>query len=402
MTPSPKRPKPEVPEYEYIESPKALRAFCKRLDPHAPLAVDTEFVGERTYYPELEVIQLTDGAGNTAVVDAKAIGKGEPLAALLTNASREKIFHSGAQDLPILERFAGSIPWPVFDTQLAAAMIGLGAQVSYQNLVEMCLGKRVDKGQTASDWSQRPLKQAQLDYAATDVAHLHALRAYMIERLEKMGRLEWYREEQQKRAEDSTKRADMADEELYTTVKEWMKLSGRQLAVLRELTAWREQEARRQNVPRKKIMPDPGLVGLSRIIPQSRADVQGARQLPAGPLYRYIDELLPLIRKASELPKEQWPKKPVTQRPDVPAGFVELMQSLVRTMAEQEQIASALLATSSELTSLVNNRHRIEDLDLPVLRGWRRELVGAKLIALLEGKLTLRIADRRRLEFEGG
>ncbi|MBX3730096.1 MAG: ribonuclease D [Candidatus Sumerlaeia bacterium] len=406
MTPSSSRrksaPGPDgpAPDFEFIESKRALTGLCTRIAPEGPLAIDTEFVGERTFYPELELLQLRDAAGLTALIDVKAVGDGAALGKLLADESREKIFHSGSQDLPILERWLGKVPWPLFDTQLAAAMVGLGAQLSYASLVSECLGKKVDKGQTASDWSQRPLTAAQLEYAASDVAHLHDLRDHLHGLLERMGRLDWFAEEQRKRAEEATRRNDLPDDELFRQVKEWTKLSGRQLAVLRELTLWRESEAKRQNVPRKKIMPDNGLIALARSGPRTREDIRGSRQIPQGPVHRHIDDILAVIERASQIPREQWPKKPPPEHADVPAGFVELLQSLVRTMAEQELIAPNLLATSSELTALVNNRHRLTDLDLPVLRGWRRELVGARLIALLEGDLALRIVDRRRLEFE--
>lgn len=386
--------------YTLIESQSALAEFCHRIASAKRLAVDTEFVGERTYWPILELIQVSDGLGHVGLIDVRAVPEAKPLAKLLGDVSREKILHSANQDIALLERYLGVPPLPVFDTQIAAAMAGLGAQVSYANLVRDCLGGKVDKKHTVSDWSKRPLGKGQLEYAAVDVEHLHGLRDHLAERLESLGRVQWFVEEQAKRAEEARRIDGVDNEEMHMTVKEWSKLSERKLAILRELAVWREMEARKQNVPRRMVMPDHALIALAQIAPESREEVKGHRQIPAGQFHRHIDTLIPLIKKAKELPREKWPHKEPAVRPDVPAGFVELMQALVRCIAEEEKIASTLLATSAELTALVNNRTRLEELDLPVLQGWRRELIGEKLVELMEGKMHVKIVGGEHVIFE--
>jgi ribonuclease D len=289
------------------------------------------------------------------------------------------------------------MPVPLFDTQLAAAMVGIGAQVSHTNLVRELLGIAIRNNQTVSDWSRRPLTAAQLAYAAEDVAYLHKLRHKLEERLRDLGRWEWMREEQSRRVEEAATSSHVPDDECYRLVKEWGKLSGQKLAILRDLAAWREREARARNTARRQIISDQALVGLARLAPSKREDVRNVRYLPQGQVYRHIDALLPVIERAKKLGPEDWPKKPSPPKLDVPVGMVELFQALARSVAEAKSIAPALLATTGELQALVNNRDRLDHLDLPVLTGWRREVIGEQLLALLDGRMHLRIEDRERL-----
>ncbi|MCB2153568.1 ribonuclease D [bacterium] len=401
MTPrnAPKSKKTEGnPKYLIIEDHAALVEYCSKLEASKILALDTEFIGEKSYYPSLELIQIAGENGTPpGLIDARKIDDLKPLAKLVLDPKREKIFHSASQDLSILHRHLGEVPRPLFDTQLAAAMIGIGAQVSYVNLVRELLGVRLKKSQTVSDWSRRPLSAAQLSYAAEDVLYLHGLREELLKRLKEMGREAWYREEQSRRGDEASEDEQVLDEERYRSVKDWVKLSEQKLAILRELTAWREAQARKRDVPRRQVISDDGLVALARIAPDSRQEVKDARHAPLGQIFRVLDEVLPIIKKAKELPSEKWPKKNVTSRPDIPVGLVEVFQALLRATAEQEQIAAPLLATTSELTTLINNRHKLKGLELPVLTGWRRELIGERLLALLDGRMHLRIKDRDRL-----
>lgn len=386
--------------FDFVQDAAGLQHLCAKLQNSTLLAVDTEFIGERTYYPQLELIQIADGNGTAALIDVPAAGDLAPLAEILTDPNREKIFHSAGQDVLILERALGAPPFPMFDTQLAAAMTGFGMQISYANLVRACLDAVVDKDHTASDWSHRPLSTDQLDYAYRDVEFLHALRDDLLQRLEARGRVHWFLEEQEKRAAGLREKDTTTDDERFRQVKEWARLSERKLAILRALAAWRERRARDRNIPRKQVMADASLIGLAQIAPDKREDIQKKRQLGSGAVGRWIDELLPIIQEAKALPREQWPKKHRNEPPDIPTGFVELLQALVRRIAEEEDIAPQLLATTGELSALVNNRGRLDGLALPVLEGWRRELAGESLVELLEGRLSLRIVDGTHLRFD--
>jgi len=388
------------PPYELVATDAALAAVCARVEKTSVLALDTEFVGENTYYPSLELVQLFDGDGTVALIDAQAIGDWKPLARLLANAGILKLLHSGSQDLSLLARVTGEAPRPLFDTQLAAAMAGLGEQISYANLVREFVGVTLEKGETVSNWSQRPLRDAQLEYAALDVMHLHQVHRALHERLVELKRLDWFEEEQQARAALATREEELDEDELYRNVKEWSKVPESKLVILQELARWRENTARATNVPRRQLMPDAALVGLARLAPAKADDLRNQRQLPMGPVMRHRDELIEVVRRARAIPKDQWPRKREGLRPDLPSGVVEILQAFVRAVAEEQSIAPSLLVTTSDLQTLVTLRHKLDTVDLPVLRGWRREMIGDKLIGVLDGRIRVRIDNRDRLVFE--
>jgi ribonuclease D len=386
--------------YRVIESSEELREAIALLGRPKQLAVDTEFIGEKSYYPSLEIIQLYGGSGEALLVDARSVKDLSPLKALLADKSVEKIVHSSSQDIAILVRAVPGFCGPLFDTQVAAAMAGLGEQVSLANLVRDLLGLTIDKAETVSDWSARPLRAAQLEYAARDVLHLHELRVEIARRLEALGRMEWYWEEQESRFEASARPPEASDAELYRSVKEWGKVPESKLIILQQLALWREERARKTNVPRRAVLQDTLLIALAKLAPTSAEQIKGQRHLPAGQVTRYGDEIFQAIAHAREIPREQWPTKSKADRPDIPTGLVEILQALVRAVAEKESIAPTLLATTTDLQALVNNRRRVGTLDIPVLHGWRRQLVGEKLLALLEGKIVLRVHNRSKLVFQ--
>lgn len=388
------------PPYEVVATDAALAAVCTRMEKTAVLALDTEFVGENTFHPALELVQLFDGDGPVALIDAQAISDWKPLGRLMAREKTLKLLHSGSQDLTLLARVTGEAPRPLFDTQLAAAMAGLGEQISYANLVREFVGVTLEKGETVSNWSQRPLREAQLDYAALDVLHLHEVHKALHERLVSLNRLEWFQEEQQQRAAAATKEEGLDEDELYRNVKEWSKVPETKLIILQELARWRENTARATNVPRRQLMPDAALVGLARLAPAKADDLRNQRQLPMGPVMRHRDELIEVVRQARAIPKDKWPRKRESMRPDLPSGVVEILQAFVRAVAEEQSIAPSLLVTTSDLQTLVTMRHKIDGLDLPVLRGWRREMIGDKLIGVLDGRIRVRIDNRDRLVFE--
>jgi ribonuclease D len=382
-----------APNYVYIESRSALEAFCAEIRDSRALAIDTEFVGEKTFHPRLEIVQIADDRGRIGIVDVPAVGDLAPLAEPIADSRIEKVFHAGTIDLAILERRLGVLPEPIFDTQLAAAMAGLGAQISYKNLVELALKARVGGKQTVSDWSRRPLSRDQLDYSAEDVAHLHALRDRLAERLTQLGRLDWLIEEQRERIAEIKLAEARPEEEQFRQVKEWRKLEGRDLAVLRELTIWRERTARRLDLARRFVMTDAGLIALAQLGPRSVEEMTGLRRVPTGPARKFARDILAAIERGAATPRETWPRKGGEKPPIIPTGLVEVLQALVRCTAEAENIASTMLATSDDLKAIAANLDRLERLDSPVLKGWRRELVGRKIIALIEGHCSVGVED---------
>jgi len=397
--PAPSRPSSAPPVFDWIDTPERFHAFLASL-PGGPVALDTEFIRENSYYAQLEIIQIAGADGRIAVVDARKTGSRAPLAALLEDPAREKIFHSASQDIEILHQFTGAAPVEVFDTQLAAAMTGHGLQTAYVNLVREIIGRRLPNTQTVSDWSRRPLTADQLLYAAQDVQYLHTLREAFLERLASLNRVAWFREEQAAQARDFAAPDPTPDEERYRGVRDWGRLHGQELAVLRELAAWREREARERDLPRQQVMPDAALIALSRArpaAPQAAADLAG---VPARKVYQYSEPLFAALRRALALAPEAWPSRSAPARPDIPPGLVELCLALLRSVAEEARVAPSLVATTDEIHALVAHRARPEAARLPLLRGWRRELIGERLLELLQGRVRLSVRDSRRLVAE--
>ena len=382
---------PATGEYIHIESPGGLAEYCRGLREAERLAVDTEFVGEKTYYPRLEVIQLCAESGPPAVIDVRAAGDLQPLAELLSSPGCLKIFHAAGQDIEILRRALGVLPLPLFDTQVAAALLGYGAQVSLVNLIRSVLGIEVSGHHTTSDWGRRPLSEGQLRYAALDVLHLHDLHEALIARLEERQRLYWYRDEQEQRIASILAQEEEQPELLFRRIRDWASLRPREMAVLRELAKWREETARNEDLPRRSVMTDETLVELSRFHPQTREKARKLRRVHPGQINRWFDAIQPAMERGLAAPRETWPKKPVQEKPEVPPGLMELCQALVRTRAEQEQVAPTIIATSADIQQLLVNRRGLDEQRHPVLRGWRREVAGEELLRLLQGRLAVLI-----------
>ncbi|MBI1291241.1 hypothetical protein GC173_08355 [bacterium] len=383
----------------YIDSAAKLAAFCTELRGTRRLAVDTEFVGEKYYYPKLEVVQLRGESGPVGIVDAQAISNWGSLAELLADPSILKLFHAADQDLDILGRATGVRTAPVFDTQLAASMLGFGAQISLVNLVRAIVEVELSGKQTTSDWSFRPLTQEQIDYAAADVLHLHTIQEKQAQELKARGRDGWFRDEQEQRLATSgyTEQEPM---DAWRRVKDWASLSGRDLAVLRELAAMRETRARERNVPRKLVLTDESLVELARFQPDTTEKMAKLRRINVGQASRLFGEIREATRRGKTLPRDQWPSKPTSEKVDIPTGLVELCQALLRTEAENHGVAPTILATTSELTQVIIERGALDVLDNPLLKGWRRELVGERLIRLLRGEVCVVVGKDGGLIFE--
>lgn len=381
-----------------VASAAALEEVCARFAAAPRLAVDTEFVREKYYYPRLELAQVSDGT-TIALIDVQAVGQLDPLAKLLSNPDSLKIFHAADQDLEVLQLVLGIAPLPMFDTQVAAALLGYGNQISLSNLVRSIAGVASGPTQSVSDWSHRPFAPEQLVYAAADVRHLHVLHDRLGADLRRRGREHWYADEQNDRVHMHVHEPDTPDTELYRRVKDWASLSRRELAVLRELAAWREETARERNLPRRTIFTDEGLLDLARFQPDNRAKAQKLRRLNPGQFNRYFDALMAAIRRGQNLPQDQWPEKPSAERSDIPTGLLELCQALLRTTAEQHDIASSVLATSADLQQLITQRRTADRLEIPLLHGWRYEVAGRHLEALLEGRMAVVVGRDGNLVF---
>ncbi len=368
----------------YIDTPAALQALCEEIR-HAPwLALDTEFMREKSYYPRLCLIQLAT-EDTLACVDPIALPDLEPLWRVIYDPAILKILHSAGQDLEIFHHLRGDLPVPLFDTQIAAALLNREEQIGYGALVQRLLGVTLEKGQTRTDWSQRPLEPKQIEYAADDVRHLGEIWRRQREALAAQGREDWLEEDFRELADPARYRVDPM--ETWRRVKDHRKLRGRQLAVLQELAAWREQRAREMDRPRRWVLRDEVLVELARRMPEDEAGLLKVRGLEAPAVKKTGQGLLEAIRRGRERSREQWPEPAAIHRLDsAQEATLDTLSAAVRLIAAREGLSPAMLAGRKVLEQFL-----LGDPASPLRHGWRHALAGETLQALLEGRLVLRI-----------
>lgn len=378
-------------EYEYITTPEALIVACDTLKNAKVLCVDTEFHREKTYYAQFALLQIGCNE-STYIIDPVQITDLKPLWDIILNPDILKVFHAGRQDLEIILEHAGALPLPMFDTQIAAALLGYGQQVGFGNLVQRLVKKELAKGESFSDWLNRPLTAQQLKYAADDVIYLMPIYQALKEELQARKRFTWLDEEQAKLTSLSTYQIDK--DEIFWRVKGSNKLKPKHLAALRELAAWRETQAQKKDLPRRRLISDEALLELAKR-DHLNLDIMGRmRGLNAGVIRKFGDTWLQLWQKGMDCPEDQRPKLP--SRKSNTSGTdlrLDLLDTLLRLKAEEASIAPAILANKSELSALASWGHncKAETPDLPVLKGWRSELVGSTLLQLLRGEICLRL-----------
>ncbi|HSP98663.1 MAG TPA: ribonuclease D [Candidatus Dormibacteraeota bacterium] len=371
----------------YVDNDAALRRVCAQLAVAPRFALDTEFVGERTYVPALELIQVAT-ADEVALIDCRAVSSLEPFFAVLAAMGVEKVLHAGQQDLDLFHSLTGAAPAPILDTQVAAALGGYGAQVGYAQLVERLLGVTVDKSETLTDWSRRPLTKAQLAYAVDDVRYLLPACDALKARLAELGRWEWAVEEC-RRLERSVRSIPMEPEDAWLRVRGRGSLRARGLVVLRALAEWREEIARTRNKPRASIVRDEALVEIARKAPTSVEGLRGLRAVHSRDLERHAGDVVARISAALETPKDAWPQPPPPPTAAPSTGVVELLQAVLRLRAEDAGIAPTLLATNADLQLLVQRHAAGAAAELPIMQGWRHTIAGGALLALLEGRASV-------------
>lgn len=373
-----------------ITETDALAALCARLRTEAFVTVDTEFMRERTYWPELCLVQLA-GENEVAEVDTLAPGLDlAPLGELLADPAVTKVFHAARQDVEIFLLKFGAVPTPLFDTQVAAMVAGYGDQVSYDALCRSLAGAQIDKAHRFSDWSARPLSAAQLAYAAADVTHLRKIYTALDAKLRREGRLAWVAEEMGALAEPATYRLDPDQA--------WERLRPRTgnrrfLGVLKCVAAWREREAQRINIPRQRLVKDETLLEIAATTPETVADLARARGISEGfAKGRSGAGLLAAVKAGKELPDDALPEAP-KDRPGPPASpaLVALLKVLLAAKSEEHHVAPRLLASSDDLDRLAAG----DGAEVAALHGWRREVFGEAALALKAGRLALGVDGKR-------
>src|SRR5688572_19223647 len=357
-----------------IRDPEALAGRVAAWPAGAPLALDTEFVRERTYYPRLCLVQVAIGS-EILLVDALAIPDGGALARELAAGSRQKLVHAARQDVEALLPLTGAPIAPVFDTQQAAALLGFPAQVGYAELVRLVLGVELAKGHARTDWASRPLSREQLAYAADDVRYLAPLAAELELRLAAAGRRGWLEEESAALRDVSLYRVD--PEEAWRRLKGLDRLDPPALPAARSLAAWRERRAIARNLPRGWVMPDEAILELAAVRPRTREALAEVGSLPPGTAVPAAEELLAAIAAAAAF--EGGPAGDRGGRPGPEqVRLQKVLQKRLMEVAAGLVIQPEVLATRRELAALARGER-----DVPALRGWRREVVGEKLLAAL-------------------
>ena len=374
---------------EPITSNQKLAAACKRLAEHPFITVDTEFLRETTYYPKLCVVQMAS-TDEAVVIDALADGIDlEPFFALMANEAVLKVFHAARQDIEIMWHRAGRIPHPIFDTQIAAMVLGYGDSISYDQLVQRITGDTLDKSHRFTDWSRRPLSIEQITYAISDVTHLRDVYEALSRDLEKRGRVDWVFEEMDVLTSPETYRADPnnAWERLKTRVRK-----PRELGVLIELAAWREREAQSRDVPRGRVLKDEVLADIAIHAPTTAERLAGLRSVPKGfERSKWGQDILEAVKRGAARDPKSLPRLERSRGNQNGAATIELLKVLLRMTAERHGVAAKVIATVDDLERIACEG----DVEVPALKGWRRELFGERALALKSGRCALAIDKGR-------
>ncbi|MEM9170675.1 MAG: ribonuclease D [Pseudomonadota bacterium] len=373
---------------DIIRTTDALRDFTAALRAQDYFAIDTEFMRERTYWPILCLIQAA-APGVEAIIDPLAEDLDlAPLGEALADPSVVQVFHAARQDVEIFYRQFEAIPTPLFDTQIAAMACGFGDQIGYEPLMRKLLGASIDKGSRFTDWARRPLSEAQLAYALSDVTHLREAYPILRERLENSGRLLWVEEEI----------AVLDDPSLYYTAPEdaWrrMKVRGvrpKEIGPLMKLAEWREREAQTRDMPRGRIVKDDALFEFARLRPGTPEALARARSAPNGFERSNAGAAgLEAVAAGAALPRDALPDLARNEnRPPAPADVVELLKVLLKTQSEAYGVAPKMIASVADLEALALD----DDANVPALKGWRREVFGDPAIRLKRGEVALKLKD---------
>ncbi len=372
-----------------IVTTKELAEACERLARHPFVTVDTEFLRESTYYPQLCIAQLAS-TDEAVVVDALAPDLDlAPFFALMANENIVKVFHAARQDIEIVWHRAGLIPHPIFDTQVAAMVLGYGDSISYDQLVARITGDQLDKSHRFTDWTRRPLSQAQLVYAVSDVTHLRDVYQKLLADLGRRGRTEWVSEEMDVLTSPDTYKLEPENawQRLRTRVRK-----PKELAVLIEVAAWREREAKSRDVPRQRVLKDDLVADIAVQAPTTIERLASLRALPKGfERSKWGLEIPDIVKAGLARDPKTLPSLERNKAAPNGAAIVELLKVLLRMTAEQHAVAAKVIATVDDLEQIAAD----DNADVPAMKGWRRDLFGEKALSLKKGRLALALEKGR-------
>lgn len=373
-----------------LTTTEQLSAFRESLRGAEYVTVDTEFLREKTFWPQLCLVQLAGPRQAVAVDPLSEDMDLAPLYDLLDDPTILKVFHAARQDVEIFHHLTGRVPTPMFDTQVAAMVCGFGESVGYETLVSKLAGARVDKSSRFTDWSARPLTERQLIYALSDVTHLRPAYEKLKRRLERTGRAHWLEEEM----------AVLSDPATYVVEPEesWRRLKPkttkpRFLGVLQELAAWREREAQRRDMPRSRILRDDALLEIAAHAPADIDELARTRGLGRNFAEgRQGADVLAAVERGQNKPESELPRlEPREDNPPGIAPIVELLRVLLRMVSDEQHVAPKLVASAADLEAVAAD----DNAAVPALTGWRREVFGEKALALKHGRMALAIVGKR-------
>jgi ribonuclease D len=375
-------------DYQYIDSNAQLAEFCGKINNAGYCAIDTEFVREKTYYAVLALIQVASEK-HMACIDPLTIDNFDPFIALIQNRELIKVFHSPSQDLEILFQRFSCMPQPVFDTQLAAAVLGYDHQIGYADLVNQITGIKLEKKHTRANWSRRPLAEDEINYAMDDVRYLLPVYQTLKTELEDKKRYAWIEKDLVTMTSVSTYQIETAD--LWRRLKGVQKLRGVELQIARHLCQWREQMAQQINLPRRWVVKDDLIIEIARLKPSKVIDLDSIRDVNEKFIEKHGDRILAIVAAAQNTPTSKWPQHDVKQSLSTPQQALgDCLMALCRIIAEDNQIAVATLATRKDIDSLITDRKNSR-----LSQGWRFSLAGEKLLNFLHGQSALSVSDEQ-------
>lgn len=370
----------------YIDSNQALALTCDTIRLSKVICIDTEFHRETTYYPELALIQISNGE-KTCCIDPLAITDFAPFTSLLSNPLVTKVLHASGQDLEIFNHLFNILPSPMFDTQIAAGLLGYGDQIGYAALIKKELNISIDKSQTRTDWLKRPLSREQLLYAANDVYYLAKAYPKMLAQLQSLNRLEWLQGDFSALCLPAKYNVDTTL--IWKKVKGNQKLHGMQLAILQALAAWREETAQKRNRPRRRIIPDDALIDIARLKPSSVDKIKNLRSLNKTRLNSEdAAQLLQRMKNALRMKQEHWPKHPQRRKLTLrDEALIDTLMALLKLKADEHHITPLNLASRKDLEQLLQG-----NTEVPLMQGWRYSHAGQAIEQYLNGKSSLQIS----------
>jgi ribonuclease D len=373
---------------QFINSREQLEKLCQQLSDCHWMALDTEFMREKTYSPQFCLLQIAT-TDCVACIDPLAIDSLEPLLDIIYRTDIVKIFHASRQDLEIFYNLRGAVPSPIFDTQIAAPILGQADQIGYANLVKALLSVDLQKTHSRTDWSHRPLSPEQLEYAADDVVYLAQLYKVMTEQLQESGRIDWLKSDFEMLSQNSL--YENSPELAWKRIRSTWKLKGASLSALQLLAEWRETQAQQSNRPRNWILKDDALTDIARQQPDSIEKLKRIRGLPEQTVRRHGETILGLLEAATTRTPEpaKTPPKPSSKSAEKEA-LLDILMSITRLCAAQEKINPTTLASRKAIEKLLNDPD-----ECTLLMGWRKALIGEKLLHFLDGSQSLSIKNSR-------